>query len=306
MLYILIVITFAKINIPSIPGNYMYKTSNGVSYIGTTNNLARRFKEHLYANHPYAHHEFSFWKLKDVTQNQRYGLEKELINKYKPKYNKISGCDGFRLKTLKSTSTINDLFELDSHLLDISLRELIATGITIYLEYHELKEQHNRQSSFLKHIDVKYNSLKNKVSKTLDKIKQSYLLAQDNKKNIINIINNEQTWYGRILNYFKISSVSSHRKLYIDIRYEIIKKIEEARYLISEIEKKIEAEKSYTIAKGLGALALNLILPGFGLIEAVAIGSAVLSASWTYEFINICNDYINNLNNMIDFLNIIL
>ena len=84
------------------PAIYWFRDSErNIIYIGSTNNLSRRLQDHRKCiKSPEHHHSSSQKKLYDYLRNNSYKvhyyycenyifLEKQLIMKYKPKFNKI-------------------------------------------------------------------------------------------------------------------------------------------------------------------------------------------------------------------------
>ncbi len=78
--------------LPKSPGLYKIN-SNGETYIGSTNNLQRRAKEHLKTGN----HGTSLSFKRAVTRKQAYYMEKNLIRKSCPSRNvtKPDSCKGF-------------------------------------------------------------------------------------------------------------------------------------------------------------------------------------------------------------------
>jgi predicted GIY-YIG superfamily endonuclease len=312
IIILLCISIYGKVSIPKIPAVYFYKSKTGDPlYVGITNNLYRRYKEHQYAGHEYANYQMTYYDMTKYDRQYMLQLEKELINKMNPIYNKQHNL--IRLNPNKMT--LKDLFKLDSPLLDISTRNMIGVAITLYYEYKTLRAQYIRQQQFLNRIDKEYTFLIKRIEKTMNKIKSLHDKLYKDKTVIINTINKRidvinNGYIGNIWNHIKNYysrpyeyDLSIYNEGIVTIRNDIIEERRQAYKLRSIIKDKIDDETGKTLIHGLGALLMNIIIPGFGLIEAIALGGAGISVMNLMNFIKICQEYITNLDHIIETLN---
>lgn len=321
---ILIQISFcySKIsNIPKIPAVYIYESSSGEPlYVGMTDNLARRYYEHLYAKHSYANAKLSYWDMSGKSRSNIFDLERRMIEKYSPKYNKLHNLNYNKLLKGSKELSLKDIFNLDSHLLDISTRQIISTSITIYFQYEMLKEQYNRQKKLLQNVDNEYSELKKRISKTMSKIQNLYIEISREKSNLMAKIRSKfgeensgvlKKQWNKIKNYFyknhnnensgiiSVNDYNKYHKKFMIIKREIINEKNDAFRLKNSIEEQMESEKGKALSMGINALLMNIIIPGFSLIEGIALAVAGASYLMTNEFISVCDVYIENLNDII-------
>jgi hypothetical protein len=282
-----------------------------------TNNLARRYQEHLYAGHSYANAKLSYWDMSGESYKTIMDYEKKMIHEYLPKYNKIHNPNFSKI--IKKSLTLKDLFNLDSHLLDISTRQLIGTGITVYFQYKALKDQYYRQRQILKQINSKYEELNKRIMNTMNKIKKLYVeISKDKGKIIVQVkkkfqqINSNllKKQWNRIKSYLNNEKTDNigidhlkYKRKFLKIKREFVDEKYSAIRLKNNIKKQIKNKRRKTAIIGLGAILMNVIIPGFSLIEGLALAGAGASYIITENFVSSCKIYIDSLNDIINLLN---
>jgi len=294
MFIVLAILVQVAVCLPAIPATYVYHSGKDVNnggeilYIGTTNNLARRFKEHVQAGHSYANSQMSYWDMSGSAIEQRYNHERDMIAKYKPKFNKSAGGNGPRVKS----GSIQNLFDSDFPGLSISTREMIGGAIALYYEYTEITEMFHRHESFINEISREYDHIYSSSMRTLEKI-SAFKNELHRHKLALDSAIEKGSDFSVIDNLLKNSVYN--RKMHTDLIAEVSQHKETIHVLKNKIQAQADAEKQFAVASVVGTLWLNFIIPGFTLIEKIATAGTAIKLISVLNFVNRCEAYLTNL-----------
>lgn len=260
-------------------GIYVYHKDGIAHYVGATIDFARRYKEHLNNKDYYA--SYVFEKI-PASINQLYETEKLAIQKYKPLANKYIGGNGIK----KSGSWFN-FWNNDIKLPEIGKlkdinswhKSFFNMGINTFTSV----EVFNKMLIITELVSEIYQivTIINEHKTTITELNIQYNNCKDDTIKIINKLDNiAETYYDILIDY--LNNDIHHPKFkkihkYFSNEIEALNKVKmKCTKPIEEINKIVEINNSQMVLGILGTLALNIIIPGFSVVEAIAIGATAI------------------------------